>query len=102
MNNPERCQEQIRSRGRFMLYWHRCTRKSVRDGYCVQHHPDTVEQRRKATAQRWEEERKRSPAYMLAAMQATQARLVKLLREIQGRSIPMDLVKRIAKELERL
>jgi hypothetical protein len=102
MNNPERCQAQIRDRGRFMLHWHRCTRKATRDGYCTQHHPDTVEQRRAAMERRWNEKRKRDPIYVIASLRATQSRLVRLLRQIQVRSIPRDLVAQIEKELKKL
>ena len=44
---------------------HQCRRKIWKDGYCKQHHPDTVEERRKKQQQRDEEKRKQDPYYKL-------------------------------------
>lgn len=49
MNQPtyeehtERCKQKVWPSGQFTS--HRCSRKSVKDGYCNQHHPDTVKAR---------------------------------------------------------
>jgi hypothetical protein len=40
----DKCKEQVR--GVVGFGSHRCYRKAVKDGYCKQHHPDTVAQRR--------------------------------------------------------
>lgn len=40
---------------------HRCGRKAWKDGYCKQHHPETVEQRRKKSEDRFQEKLKNSP-----------------------------------------
>ena len=51
---PGRCQERVSD----STGWHRyqCTRKAVRDGYCTQHHPDSVEARRVRSRERWEQQ----------------------------------------------
>ena len=38
----------------------RCSRKAVTDGYCKQHHPDTVNARRLKQEARWAADRERS------------------------------------------
>lgn len=50
MNQPtdnwqpnERCKQKVWPNGQFTS--HRCSRKAVKDGYCNQHHPDTVKER---------------------------------------------------------
>ena len=37
---------------------HQCTRKAWKDGYCKQHHPDTVAARKKKKDERWDTKRK--------------------------------------------
>lgn len=32
-----------------------CSRKAKRDGYCTQHHPDTVKARREESSRKWKE-----------------------------------------------
>jgi len=32
---------------------HRCSRRAVKDGYCKQHHPDTVKAREDARSAKW-------------------------------------------------
>jgi hypothetical protein len=39
----------------------RCLRWAWKDGYCKQHHPDSVEKRREESERRYEEKRKRDP-----------------------------------------
>ncbi len=50
----EECKQRIFGGNSF--HGHPCTRKAVKDGYCRQHHPDSVEERRKKSAQRWEDQ----------------------------------------------
>ena len=38
----------------------RCSRKAVRDGFCKQHHPDSVEERREKSAKDYERKRNQS------------------------------------------
>ena len=47
--------------------WHsrQCTRKIWKDGFCKQHHPETVKARQEESARKWEERRKQEPWYKL-------------------------------------
>jgi len=49
--NPEQCKEEVAwgNWGRVA----QCKRKHVKDGYCKQHHPDSVEERRQKTMERY-------------------------------------------------
>lgn len=40
-----KCSEWVYSEGRD-VWGHQCSRKAVKDGYCLQHHPDSVAERR--------------------------------------------------------
>jgi len=60
----ERCKEQVHNEGRSVGF-HRCTRKAVRDGFCNQHHPDTVAERQEAAMARYREAREKDPAVRL-------------------------------------
>jgi len=42
-----------------------CSRKAVKDGFCKQHHPDTVVARDKKNQERWEAERENTPTAKL-------------------------------------
>jgi len=56
-----RCEEQV-MKG---FHSYRCKRNEWKDGYCKQHHPDTVEARRKKSKEKYEEQKKQSPYYKL-------------------------------------
>ena len=56
--DPERCKASVPEGGRSGRF-HQCLRKPVKDGWCWQHHPDTVEERREKSRQRFEHEMKR-------------------------------------------
>lgn len=58
-----RCKEQIQYDSVFDS--RQCSRKAKKDGYCTQHHPETVAKRNAESCERWEEKRKKSPAYIL-------------------------------------
>ena len=53
----EQCKEQIFRNWRE----YRCSRKAWKDGYCKQHHPDTVEERRKKAQEKWEKHQENTP-----------------------------------------
>jgi len=61
---PERCSEKVRDEGMWPTF-HSCKNKVWKDGYCKQHHPDTVAARRAARGKRYEEKEKQSPWYKL-------------------------------------
>lgn len=52
-----------------------CSRKAVKDGYCKQHHPDSVKARRKASDDKWDEQIRNSPQARLRDALATISRL---------------------------
>jgi lipopolysaccharide biosynthesis glycosyltransferase len=62
--NPHNCQKRV-YHGRFLLS-SQCSRKPWKDGWCKQHHPDSVVARIEAADKRYEEKRKESPWYKLA------------------------------------
>ena len=41
--------------------YHPCLRNAVRDGYCKQHHPDSVKARKEKADARWEAKMQSSP-----------------------------------------
>ena len=61
MDKQEQCQARV-WKG---FDYKRCTRKAWNDGFCKQHHPDTVKVRKEKSYATWEEKRKREPLYLL-------------------------------------
>lgn len=47
------------------FHGHPCRRNAWKDGYCKQHHPDTVKARREESEKAYEEKQKKSPWYLL-------------------------------------
>ena len=60
----ERCKREV---SRTPFTWSRCQRDAVRDGFCKQHHPDSVRERRKKREASWD---KRFAAEMRPSQQA--------------------------------
>jgi hypothetical protein len=44
----------------------RCSRKAWKDGYCKQHHPDSVKRRREESERRYEERWRQNPVNQLS------------------------------------
>lgn len=61
----DRCKEEVVEPGGMGFHSYRCSRKAVKDGYCKQHHPDSVKEREAKSMARWEEKRKKEPWYVL-------------------------------------
>ena len=59
-----RCKEEVCGKSRWPRY-HQCQRKAVRDGYCIQHHPEAVKEREIKSRERYEEKFKNSDFYRL-------------------------------------
>ena len=57
-----------------------CSRNAVKDGYCLQHHPDSVSKRREKSDALYEENRKNSYPYL---MEQSGKRIVLLQKGIQ-------------------
>lgn len=81
MVGTEVIMDETRCKKRVWKGWHdqQCRRNATMDGYCKQHHPDTVEKRKKARAERWEEKRKKQPWYLL---QEAHKRIAELEAEV--------------------
>lgn len=60
-----RCKTEVPQRGMAFARWAQCSRKSWKDGYCKQHHPDTVEARNIKLRKQYEEKQKNQPYYRL-------------------------------------
>lgn len=52
--DPERCKASVPFGGR-RVDFHQCTRKPWKDGWCKQHHPDSVAERRAQSKSRWKQ-----------------------------------------------
>jgi hypothetical protein len=59
----EKCKKQVWGQSSYTHY--RCSRNAWKDGYCKQHHPDTVAERRKKSDAAYEIKREQSPLYKL-------------------------------------
>lgn len=80
----EQCKEKI-----FDGWRHRrCARKASRDGYCKQHHPESVKLRREAANARYEERMKRSPQVQL---HEAQKRVIELEMEVSTLELALGM-----------
>lgn len=80
MNDETRCKERVYSHWRSR----QCHRKAWKDGYCKQHHPDTVKARRDAANKRYEEKQKQSPWYKLEQAHKRIAELEAEIKRLRG------------------
>lgn len=55
-----RCKEMVSTPGVWSKS-HQCSRKEWRDGWCKQHHPDSVDARRKLAEERYKQQQENSP-----------------------------------------
>jgi len=78
MNN-EFCKELVFDSGGWHKY--QCSRKAVKDGYCKQHHPDAVAERRKKSEEAYEAKREQSDWRRLARAQERIALLESIIAE---------------------
>jgi hypothetical protein len=75
------CKQRVIS-GAMGFHTHRCERKIWKDGFCKQHHPNSVEARRKEMDKRYEEKQKRSPYVLLAKSIERERKWKKLVRDL--------------------
>jgi len=47
------------------FHFHQCSRSAWKDGYCKQHHPDTIEERRRIVEEKWQAKAAKSPWILL-------------------------------------
>lgn len=52
--DPNKCKEQVRDGASYIDPYHQCHRKVVIDGYCRQHHPDAVTERRRKSKEEYD------------------------------------------------
>jgi len=77
--DPNRCRAAVSFGGRAVGF-RQCLRKPWKDGWCKQHHPDTVAERRKRQDRMAQQRLENSPIM----------RLVKARREIEGLQARID------------
>jgi hypothetical protein len=56
--DPARCMESVYPAGRSFIPY-QCQKKIWKDGFCKQHHPDTIKAKNDAREQKYQEERER-------------------------------------------
>lgn len=82
--SDDRCKETVYPNERWgSFHPHACHRNAWRDGYCKQHHPDTVKARNAAAEKRFEEKQKRQPWYLLKEAQKRIAQLEAEIAELR-------------------
>lgn len=83
--NAGKCKQKVTS----MNGWHTygCQRSAWKDGFCKQHHPDTVAERRKKSDARWEKKQENSPWALLAK---ANERIQQLEKEIADLKISLS------------
>ena len=88
--DPDRCKAAVHERGRGVNSY-QCQRKSKKDGWCLQHHPDTVAERQRKADERYKKQRANSPI----------ARLRRGLEEVKAqRDALLEALKATVTELE--
>ena len=63
------------------FHGHQCTRKDWKDGYCKQHHPDSVAKRELKKEERWNKKQQNSPWNQLRIANKRIQELEELLKE---------------------
>lgn len=81
-----RCKALVPDGGRSVNF-HQCRRNAVKDGYCKQHHPDTVAKRDEERQLQWEEQQNNSPIRRLARAMEQIKELEAELAPLEGRSV---------------
>jgi len=59
-----KCKEQVREAGMWPRY-HQCKRNAIKDGYCNQHHPDTIREKAEKKQAEYIQKRDNSPVRKL-------------------------------------
>ena len=50
--NPDRCKEEVQDSGGW--HWYQCQRKPKKDGFCKQHHPDTIAEKQRKSKEKFD------------------------------------------------
>ena len=81
----DKCKETVYPPGQWGTFCPaQCQRNAVKDGYCTQHHPDSVRKRTEESNRRYEERRKNEPLYKLHEAQKRIAELEAQLAVMKG------------------
>ncbi len=65
--SEDQCKAKATPNDRFgSFHKYQCTRKPWKDGFCKQHHPDSVKARRDAAAKKFDERMAKDPRTLLA------------------------------------
>ena len=84
--NSSRCKASVSFDSR-MVGFHQCQRKPWKDGWCKQHHPDSVKKRREEQQQRWKQKQENTPARRVARRAEVMEKNYEELRERYNRLI---------------
>ena len=80
------CKEKVRGEGRFGAFgYHQCSRNVRKDGFCFQHHPDTVKERQKKATERWNERETNSSWNQLRLAKEKIIELENEIKKIKGK-----------------
>ena len=79
-----RCKERV-SAGPRTVRFCQCSRWAWKDGYCKQHHPETVKAREEARAAKFNEQQKKSPWVLLEKASKRIAELEVRLAMLEGK-----------------
>ena len=81
----ERCKETVYPKDRWgAFHGYGCQRYAVKDGYCKQHHPDSVKKRQDAAKQRFQDKQKSSCWYQLTEARKEIERLRAEIERLTG------------------
>ena len=80
----ERCKESVPIAGLAFYREKRCSRVAVKDGYCTQHHPDTIAKRREKSQQDYERRIASSPLSRLRGAMKEIERLQQRVAELDA------------------
>lgn len=77
-----KCKENVSDHTGF--YFYPCSRKAWKDGYCKQHHPESVKARQEKSETLYREKLKNSPWTIAKNLTAENAALKERVRELEG------------------
>ena len=64
---PEKCKEIVYPSDRYGAFHPgQCSRRAVKDGYCKQHHPDSVAEHERKNTERFKQKQENSPYVLLS------------------------------------
>jgi Zn-dependent M32 family carboxypeptidase len=114
--DPTKCKEKVYPSERWgSFHGHQCHKNIWKDGYCKQHHPDTVEARHEAREKVWKQKIEKDPILLLqkatkkieelerqlaSSTEIREAEKKILIQEIEKNKELENRIKEFEKELE--